>query len=186
MKLKTFAIWEKEESLDKEGEDVAIEAGQAQKDEEDEKQAVATKEEEIAAEKLANSETQENNEVYQTIVGNNFNSDKESIMNILKENILENVYIRACVWTALAVAVVHVLEITEAHAVVQDLRAPMQALKTNIFTGWMWGVKVIAVAVGSIFAIMQQSITPFGIGAGIGAGIHFFDAYLGDGGAVLI
>lgn len=100
--------------------------------------------------------------------------------------ILEKDMVRTCALAGLAIAACYVLQTSEAHAVVDTLRAPMQALKTNIFTGWMWGVKVIAVAVGSIFAIVNQSITPFGIGAGIGAGIHFFDTYLGDGGTVLI
>ncbi|MEI8295776.1 MAG: hypothetical protein WCG04_04560 [Alphaproteobacteria bacterium] len=101
-------------------------------------------------------------------------------------NILEKDITRTCVWAVLAVAVAYVFEISEAHAVVQDLRAPMQALKADVFTGWLWGVKIIAVAVGSAFAIAHQSITPFGIGAGIGAGIHFFDAYIGNGDAILI
>ena len=100
--------------------------------------------------------------------------------------ILEKDMIRTCGLTMLVIAACYVVQISEVHAVVEDLRAPMQALKTNIFTGWMWGIKVVAVAVGSIFAVVQQSITPFGIGAGIGAGIHFFDTYLGDGGAILI
>jgi len=101
-------------------------------------------------------------------------------------NILEKDITKTCALAILAISACYVLQISEVHAVVEDLRAPMQALKTNIFTGWMWGIKVVAVAVGSIFAVVQQSITPFGIGAGIGAGIHFFDTYLGDGGAVLI
>jgi len=100
--------------------------------------------------------------------------------------ILEKDMVRTLSLAVLVVSACYLLQTSEAHAVVDSLRAPMQALKTNIFTGWMWGVKVIAVAVGSIFAIMHQSITPFGIGAGIGAGIHFFDTYLGDGAAALI
>ncbi len=100
--------------------------------------------------------------------------------------ILEKDTLKTLSLAMLVVSACYILQMSEAHAVVEDLRAPMQALKTNIFTGWMWGIKVIAVAVGSIFSIMHQSVTPFGIGAGIGAGIHFFDTYLGDGGAVLI
>jgi hypothetical protein len=94
--------------------------------------------------------------------------------------------LRTCAVALLAVSACYILETTEAYAVAGDLRAPMTALKTTIFGGWLWGVKVVAVAVGSAFAVAQQTITPFGIGAGIGAGIHFFDAYLGDGGAILI
>ena len=101
-------------------------------------------------------------------------------------NILEKDTLRTWSWALLAVSACYILETSEAHAVAGDLRVPMQALKTTIFGGWLWGVKVIAVAVGSAFAVAHQSITPFGIGAGIGAGIHFFDAYLGDGGAILI
>jgi len=100
--------------------------------------------------------------------------------------ILEKDTLKTLSLAVLAISACYVLQTSEVHAVVEDLRAPMQALKTNIFTGWMWGIKVVAVAVGSIFAVVQQSITPFGIGAGIGAGIHFFDTYLGDGAAVLI
>ena len=101
-------------------------------------------------------------------------------------NIPEKDIVRTCTLAVLTVSACYLFDISDAHAVVQELRAPMQTLKTDIFTGWMWGIKVIAVAVGSIFAVMHQSITPFGIGAGIGAGIHFFDAYLGDGAAALI
>jgi hypothetical protein len=47
-------------------------------------------------------------------------------------------------------------------------------------------VKIAAVATGSAFAVMKQSLTPFGVGAGITAGIHFFDKFIGDGSGALI
>jgi hypothetical protein len=50
----------------------------------------------------------------------------------------------------------------------------------------MFAIKTTAVVVGSVFAIMKQSVTPFGIGAGIFAGAQFFDTIIGDGAAALI
>ena len=100
--------------------------------------------------------------------------------------ILEKDMVRTCVVVILAFAVFYVFEINEAHAVTQELQPAMQNLKENIFDGWLWAVKIVAVAVGSAFAIAHQSLTPFGIGAGIGAGIHFFGVYLGDGSTMLI
>lgn len=74
----------------------------------------------------------------------------------------------------------------ELHAVSVDaLRAPMQNLKTEVFS-WLFAIKIAAAAVGGAFSLMQQSLTPFGVGAGIAAGIHFFDKYIGDGSAMLI
>jgi hypothetical protein len=66
-----------------------------------------------------------------------------------------------------------------------SLQEPMKGLKKEVFS-WMFGVKIAAVAVGSAFAIMKQSLVPFGVGAGITAGIQFFDKLIGDGAAVLI
>ena len=65
------------------------------------------------------------------------------------------------------------------------LKEPMKALKTEVFS-WMFAVKIAAVAVGGAFAVVKQSVVPFGVGAGITAGIHFFDKFIGDGAAVLI
>ena len=68
---------------------------------------------------------------------------------------------------------------------VDELKAPMQDLKKEAFS-WMFAVKVAAGVMGAAFSVARQSITPFGIGAGVVAGIHFFDKYIGDGSALLI
>ena len=76
--------------------------------------------------------------------------------------------------------------ISDAHAIsVDSLRAPMQDLKKEVFS-WMFAVKIASAAVGGAFALAKQSLTPFGVGAGIAAGIHFFDKWIGDGSAALI
>jgi hypothetical protein len=68
---------------------------------------------------------------------------------------------------------------------VEALRAPMGELKSEVFS-WLFAVKIAAVAVGSAFAVAKQSVTPFGVGAAIGVGIHFFNSYIGDGAAALM
>lgn len=68
---------------------------------------------------------------------------------------------------------------------VDSLRAPMQDLKKEVFS-WMFAIKIASAAVGGAFSLAKQSLTPFGVGAGIAAGIHFFDKWLGDGSAALI
>lgn len=68
---------------------------------------------------------------------------------------------------------------------VESLRAPMGELKSEVFS-WLFAVKIAAVAVGSTFAVVKQSITPFGVGAAIGMGIHFFDKHIGDAAGALI
>ena len=65
------------------------------------------------------------------------------------------------------------------------LRAPLQGIKREVFS-YMFAIKVAAVVVGSVFALMKQSLGPFGIGAGIFAGAQFFDTVIGDGAAALI
>lgn len=65
------------------------------------------------------------------------------------------------------------------------LRAPLQNVKKEVWS-YMFAVKTTAVVVGSIFAIVKQSIMPFGIGAGIFAGTQFFDTLIGDGSAAVI
>lgn len=75
---------------------------------------------------------------------------------------------------------------TEVYGISVDaLKVPMGDLKKEVF-GWMFGVKVMAVAVGGAFALAKQSLMPFGVGAGITAGIHFFDKFIGDASAALI
>ena len=74
----------------------------------------------------------------------------------------------------------------ELHAIsVNELKAPMANLKTEVFS-WLFAIKVAAAAVGGAFSLVQQSLTPFGVGAGIAAGIHFFDKYIGDGSTMLL
>lgn len=72
------------------------------------------------------------------------------------------------------------------HAIQSDtLRAPLQNVKKEVWS-YMFAVKTTAVVVGSIFAVVKQSIMPFGIGAGIFAGAQFFDTLIGDGAGALI
>jgi len=68
---------------------------------------------------------------------------------------------------------------------VESLKAPMQDLKKEAFS-WMFAVKVAAGVVGAAFSVARQSVTPFGIGAGVIAGITFFDKYIGDGSSMLL
>ena len=65
------------------------------------------------------------------------------------------------------------------------LRAPLQNVKKEVWS-YMFAVKAAAVVVGAAFALIKQSLAPFGIGAGIFGGIQFFDTVLGDGSAALI
>ena len=65
------------------------------------------------------------------------------------------------------------------------LREPMKAMKKEVWS-YMYVIKVAATVVGGIFSVVQQSLTPLGIGAGITAGITFFDGVVGDGSTALI
>jgi hypothetical protein len=67
----------------------------------------------------------------------------------------------------------------------EALKAPMGDFKKEIW-GWLHGVQIIGVAAGAGFAIVKQSLVPFGVGGGISAAIHFFDKFIGDGSAALI
>ncbi len=66
---------------------------------------------------------------------------------------------------------------------VEGLQAPIVALKNEIFGGWMQVVKICAATSGIIMSAFRGSLTPFGIGAGLSAGIHLYDSYLGTGAA---
>lgn len=66
---------------------------------------------------------------------------------------------------------------------VTELVEPIKHLKTEIFSGWMTVVKICAAASGIILSAFRGSLVPFGIGAGLAAGIHLYDSYLGDGAA---
>ena len=69
---------------------------------------------------------------------------------------------------------------------VDSLKEPMKGLKSEMFDGWMFGAKIVACVAGVGFTIFKQSLAPFGIGAGVGAGIHFWDKWIGNGDAALI
>ena len=62
---------------------------------------------------------------------------------------------------------------------VETLKAPVKALKADIFGGWMVPVQIGGIVAAIIFSFAKQSLLPFGIGAGTVAGINFFDSYLG-------
>ena len=66
---------------------------------------------------------------------------------------------------------------------VTELVEPIKHLKAEIFSGWMTVVKICAAASGIILSAFRGSLVPFGIGVGLAAGIHLYDAYLGDGAA---
>lgn len=64
---------------------------------------------------------------------------------------------------------------------VARLQEPIQNLKTEIFSGWMMVVKICAATAGIVLSAFRGSLAPFGIGAGLSAGIHLYDKYLGTG-----
>ncbi len=64
---------------------------------------------------------------------------------------------------------------------VTELIEPIKHLKTEIFSGWMTVVKICAAASGIVLSAFRGSLVPFGIGAGLAAGIHLYDGYLGTG-----
>ena len=67
----------------------------------------------------------------------------------------------------------------------ESLREPMKAMKKEVWS-YMFVIKVAATVVGGIFSVVQGSLTPLGVGAGITAGITFFDGVVGDGSTALI
>ena len=64
---------------------------------------------------------------------------------------------------------------------VTELLEPIKQLKEEIFGGWMMVVKICAATAGIVMSAFRGSLTPFGIGAGLSAGIHLYDKYLTDG-----
>lgn len=66
---------------------------------------------------------------------------------------------------------------------VASLQNPIQELKIELFGGWMMAIKIIAAAIGIVISVFRTSLLPFGIGAGLSVGIHFFDRWLGTGAA---
>jgi hypothetical protein len=69
---------------------------------------------------------------------------------------------------------------------VENLKAPIVALKQEVFGGWMFVAKIGAFVMGVVLAIAQMSGMPFGIGCGISCAIHFMDSYIGDGSGAVI
>ena len=103
-------------------------------------------------------------------------------MNVVTKNTL-NQHVK--IWLAMLLFCVLFLIITDqALAVtVTELIEPIKKLKTEIFSGWMTVVKICAAASGIVLSAFRGSLVPFGIGAGLAAGIHLYDAYLADGAA---
>ena len=66
---------------------------------------------------------------------------------------------------------------------VVELADPIRGLKTQIFGGWMMAIKIVAASIGLIFSLVRGSLAPAGLGVGLAIGIHFFNAWLGDGAA---
>ncbi len=67
----------------------------------------------------------------------------------------------------------------------ETLREPMKKMKKEVWS-YMYVIKVAATVVGGVFSVLQQSLLPLGVGAGITAGITFFDEVVGDGSTALI
>ena len=89
----------------------------------------------------------------------------------------------ACLVLAILVIIVAAAQL---QAIPTDaLKVPLQTVKKEVWS-YMFAVKAAAVVVGAAFALIKQSLAPFGIGAGIFGGIQFFDTVLGDGSAALI
>jgi hypothetical protein len=63
---------------------------------------------------------------------------------------------------------------------VEALKAPVKALRDDIFGGWMWVAKIGAAVGGCVMAVYQRDIVPMATGAAVGLGIHFYDGYFGD------
>jgi hypothetical protein len=103
----------------------------------------------------------------------NFNSEENSSFGF-----------RALVVLCFAVFVIFNIDSLQA-VPLDSLRAPMTALKTEMWS-YMFPIKMAAAIVGGVMSLAKQTLTPFGIGAGIAAGIQFFDGVIGDGSAALI
>ncbi len=69
---------------------------------------------------------------------------------------------------------------------VDSLKVPIADLKKEMFDGWMWIAKIGACVAGVGFTIFKQTLTPFAMGGAIGAGIHFYDKWLGDVAGALV
>lgn len=69
---------------------------------------------------------------------------------------------------------------------VEELKVPIKGLKDEMFGGWMFAVKIAACVSGAVVSVFKQSLAPMGVGGGIGAGIHFFDKWIGDGAGMVV
>ena len=96
----------------------------------------------------------------------------QQIKNLIKQNtpalIVVSILI-VCVMTAPTFGVT-----------VAELKAPVKALRDDIFGGWMWVAKIGAAVGGCVMAVYQRDIVPLATGAAVGLGIHFYDGYFGD------
>lgn|SRR3989338_1615317 len=68
---------------------------------------------------------------------------------------------------------------------VADLRVPLKAMKDEVWS-YMYIVKLAVAVVGTCVGVMQQSVTPLGVGLGLSVGIHFWEKMIGDGSAALL
>ena len=86
----------------------------------------------------------------------------------------------------LCVVCLLIFSMSDTFAIQTDaLKDPMKTLKKEAFD-WAFALKIAAGLLGSVTALMKQSLTPFGIGLGAMAGLSFFDVYIGTGDAALI
>jgi hypothetical protein len=67
----------------------------------------------------------------------------------------------------------------------ESLRPALQGVKKEVWS-YMYIIKIAAVVVGSVYAVMKQSPMSFGVGAAIFAATQFFDTLIGDGAGALI
>ena len=84
-------------------------------------------------------------------------------------------------FTMFSIAVVSLLSDPAVAVTIEKLQEPITNLKTEIFSGWMMVVKICAATAGIVISAFKGSLAPFGIGAGLSAGIHLYDSYLGTG-----
>lgn len=99
-------------------------------------------------------------------------------MNLLTKNTLN---IKISYMLLLIFLLLFIINNTTWAVTVTELIEPIKHLKTEIFSGWMTVVKICAAASGIVLSAFRGSLVPFGIGAGLAAGIHLYDGYLGAG-----
>ena len=101
-------------------------------------------------------------------------------MNLLTKDVevVKKQYIKICCLTLLGCFLYMVCTEPTWAVTVNELIQPVQGLKDEIFGGWMMVVKIGAAVAAIMFSIFKGSLVPLGIGAGLTAGIHLYDAYL--------